>query len=330
MLRHARALWGRWWWLPALPWLACVAALATLGTMRWDHAAVAAAVAASAYGSERSRRLLLHALPLLLIFVAYDALRYIRTAALAPIGVLGCRLRDAELALFGVRRGGHVLTPNELLAGLQHPALDLLCAVPYGGYLFVLVAHWLHLYRRDGAAARRFGWIALATHLLGFATYGLLPAAPPWYVHAHGCTIDLAAKNSPAALARVDAMLGVTYFRDLYSRGATVYGALPSLHVTYPLVGLFATFGPARAWSRALQLAYAALMMFAAIYLDHHWLIDVLLGAAYVTLAAAVVGWLSRFRPAQSLSGREIRDETTGPKRQSAMAFPPRSEPVRP
>jgi hypothetical protein len=189
-----------------------------------------------------------------------------------------------------VRRGGRVLTPNELLGGLQHPALDLFCAIPYGAYFLVMIAHWLYLYRSDIDAARRFGWIALTTHLFGLVTYRLLPAAPPWYVQSHGCAIDLAASNSPAALARVDAMLGVTYFRDLYSRAVTVYGALPSLHVTYPFYGVFSTFTRASAWSRVIQVAYAALMLFAAIYLDHHWVLDALLGIAYVMLAAVLVG----------------------------------------
>ncbi|AUX43198.1 uncharacterized protein SOCE26_046420 [Sorangium cellulosum] len=289
MLRHARALWGPVWWLPALPWLAYAAALAGRGAARWDHLAVAGVAAATAYTSRRSRRFFLNALPFLLVFLVYDAMGQLGGLA-APGRVLACELRAAELALFGVQRGGRLLTPNELLARLEHPALDLLCALPYGGYVPVMVAHWLHLYRRHAVAARRFAWLAFATHLLGILTYRLLPAAPPWYVQARGCAIDPAVESSPAALSRVDLMLGIPYFRDLYSRGATAYGALPSLHVTYPLYGILATYRRASAPSLALQITYAALMLFAAIYLNHHWLIDALLGYAYVALAWAVVG----------------------------------------
>lgn len=288
-LRHARALWGRLWWLPALPWLAYAALLAGRGAARWDHIAVAALVVTSVYASQRSRRFFLNALPFLLLFLAYDATKQLGGGLVAPDDVLGCELRAAELALFGVDIGGRRLTPGELLAGLQRPALDLLCALPYGAYVPVMLAHWLYLYRSDLTAARRFAWLALTTHLFGLVTYRLLPAAPPWYVQAHGCAIDPAAQSSPAALLRVDAMLGITYFRDLYSRGATVYGALPSLHVTYPLYGLLATRRTASAPSLAVQLAYAALMLFAALYLSHHWLLDALLGYAYVAIAWALV-----------------------------------------
>ncbi|AUX32710.1 uncharacterized protein SOCE836_048560 [Sorangium cellulosum] len=289
MLRRARARWGPRFWLPSLPWLAYVALLAPRGAARWDHLAVAALAAASVCAGERSRRFFLNALPFFLLFLAYDGMKQLDGGLAAPDHVLGCELRAAELALFGVEIGGRRLTPGELLARLERPALDLLCALPYGGYVLVMVGHWLHLYRSEALAARRFAWLAFATHLFGLATYRLLPAAPPWYVEAHGCAIDPAAHSSPAALARVDAMLGITYFRDLYSRGATVYGALPSLHVTYPLYGLLATFRRASAPSLALQLAYAALMLFAALYLAHHWLIDALLGYAYVALAWALV-----------------------------------------
>ncbi len=291
MLRHARALWGPLWWLPALPWLAYVALLARRGAARWDHLAVAALVATSAYANARSRRFFVNALPFFLLFLVYDAMKQLGGGLVAPDDVLGCELRSAELALFGVELGGRRLTPGDLLVRLERPALDLLCAVPYGGYVLVMVGHWLHLYRNDALAARRFAWLAFTTHLLGIVTYRLLPAAPPWYVRAHGCAIDPAAQSSPAALVRVDAMLGITYFRDLYSRGATVYGALPSLHVTYPLYGLLVTFRTASAPSLGVQLAYAVTMLFAALYLDHHWLIDALLGYAYVALAWAIVLW---------------------------------------
>ncbi|AKT40394.1 phosphatase PAP2 family protein [Chondromyces crocatus] len=294
MIQHARSLWGALWWLPPLPWLGYTLALTAAGLVRWDHLVITALVVAAAYASHSTRRFFLHALPLLLLVLVFDSMRYWIHLGVDGSSILTCSLRDLERTLFGVRVHGERLTPNQLLARLQTPLLDVLCAVPYGLYLFVLCGHFLYLYFADCNAARRLAWIAFGTHLLGFVTYRLLPAAPPWYVDAHGCAADLAATNSPAGLTRVDALLGVAYFRDLYSRGATVFGALPSLHAAYPLMGLFATYHRASLPSRALQIAYAALMAFAAIYLDHHWLLDVLLGVLYVALTAFVVTHLLR------------------------------------
>jgi hypothetical protein len=299
MLGHVRGLWGPWWWVPALPWVGYAAGLSALGLARWEHVAVAGLAAGPVYTSSATRRFFLNALPFFLLFLLYDSMRYWVGGRLSAQGVLGCRLRDAELLVFGVRAGGELLTPNQLLGKLQHPAVDLLCAIPYGGYLGAMVGLWIYLFFRDPGAARRMAWIAFGTHLLGFATYALVPAAPPWYVDLHGCGIDLGAPTSPAGLTRVDAMLGITFFHDLYGRGATVFGALPSLHVTYPFYGLLATWGRrASVWSRAVQGGYAALMLFAAIYLNHHWLLDALLGLAYVFIAAAAVEGLSRRRTA--------------------------------
>jgi membrane-associated phospholipid phosphatase len=255
-----------------------------------------------ARGGERLRRLFLGALPILVLLPLYDSLRFVVPLGLSPDRVLGCSMDRAERLLFGVHAGGAVLTPNEWLAArLACPALDLLCAVPYGAYLPVMVGQFLYLLARRPADARRFGWLSLGTHLLGFMTYALLPAAPPWYVHAHGCAIDLATRSSPAALARVDAMLGISYFHDLYGKGVVVFGALPSLHVTYPLYGLLVMFRGARWPSRLVLIAYAALMPFAAVYLGHHYVIDVLLGVAYTLVVFAVV---ARALPA--------REETAG------------------
>jgi hypothetical protein len=318
MLQHARGLWGPIWWLPPLPWIAYAGVLAAAGLVRWDHLVVALVVAAAAYTSAGTRSFFLSALPLLLMFLLYDSLRYWYGIGLHSSSVLSCEVRGAELALFGVRvDGAGLLTPNDLLARLRHPALDLLCAVPYGAYLFVLGGHFIYLFFTDRPAARRFAWIALGTHLLGFATYRLLPAAPPWYVELHGCAVDLATQNHPAGLARVDAMLGTTYFRDLYSRGATVFGALPSLHAAYPFFGLLATFRRAGPWSRAIQIAYAALMAFAAVYLNHHWLLDVLLGIAYAWIAAFVVG---RLLPSGAPPRARTLSSLPGPTRSSRPA----------
>jgi inositol phosphorylceramide synthase catalytic subunit len=273
---------GRWFFLPVLPWIGYAALVVAVDRLRWDILLVAALATTAAYGGARARRFYLAAVPPLTLFVLYDALRYLWPASVSASRVIGCELRDVELAFFGVGVRGAVVTPNEWLAGLANPGLDLLCALPYGSYLGIMALQYAYLCVKKPDAARTFTRLALGTHVLGFATYLLLPAAPPWYVATHGCAIDLAAHGSPAALARIDAWMGYGYFASLYGHGAVVFGALPSLHVTYPLYGLIATYRTASATSRALQIVYAILMPFAAVYLGHHYVLDVALGLAYV------------------------------------------------
>ena len=130
------------------------------------------------------------------------------------------------------------------------------------------------LYRRDYDRLRQFSWAFLLVNLAGFATYHLYPAAPPWYFHQHGCVVDLAALPSEgASLARVDALLGIPYLHSFYGRSSDVFGAVPSLHVAYPM--LVVMFGwPILRWpGRAFALTFLGSMCTAAVYRDHHWII---------------------------------------------------------
>ena len=97
-------------------------------------------------------------------------------------------------------------------------------------------------------------------------------------MRAAGCSIDLNAQPSAAALLRVDALFGMDYFQRFYSRAASVYGAMPSMHCAYPLLGLL-TAWKATSWrTRPIHIVYTLVMFVAAVYLDHHWIVDALAG----------------------------------------------------
>jgi len=171
---------------------------------------------------------------------------------------------------------------------------DLLAAVPYAAFIYVALGYAIRLWFRDRAKMRRFLWAFALANGISFVTWLVLPAAPPWYIQAHGCAIDLAALPSPAGLGRVDELLGFAYFGHFYSRAASVFGALPSMHCAYPVLGLLTAWRGARLWTRVLHVGYALWMATAAMYLEHHWLIDVVAGwataAAGVYLAGRLLG----------------------------------------
>jgi hypothetical protein len=238
-----------------------------------------------AYATRRTQRLFLSVLPLALLGLTYDAMRYVQNVGLSAQRVHDCDLRALESRLFGFPDW----TVHDWLQAHPSAWLDRFCAVPYGTFLFVTVGFALWLYVRVGApATRRFAWAFFAMSLAGFVTYHLYPAAPPWYFHQHGCTIDLATRASEGPnLARVDAWLGVSYFHGLYGRSSDVFGSVPSLHVAYPALIVIEGWRWQRWAGRAAALAFAAWMAFAAVYLDHHWIVDVLLG--WMTCGAAYV-----------------------------------------
>jgi hypothetical protein len=223
-------------------------------------------------------------------------MRLVRDVGLSPERVHVCDLRAHELAWFPIDAGRQV-TANDWLQAHASTGLDLFCAVPYGAYLMLAVCYaiWLAFAERGDSSgpsrATLFGCAFVVVNVAGFVTYHVYPAAPPWYFHAHGCAVDLTTLASPGPnLTRVDALLGVPVFARLYGQSSSVFGAVPSLHVAYPLLMLLAAWPMLRVRGRTLLAAYFFWMCFAAVYLDHHWVTDVVAGGLYALVVFAVVG----------------------------------------
>jgi hypothetical protein len=291
--RHRDALWL------VVPFAAYAAYSLARGDLRVDHVVVLAIVAALALAGPRARDLLRCIYPVGLVFILYDGMRPFQRVGLTEPRVLLCGLRGAEATLFGA--GGR--TAHDFFLEHHTLALDLACAVPYATFILWCVAAAAYLYRIDRASAKRFMRGFLLLNVAGFATYHLLPAAPPWYFHAHGCVVDLATRASEGpVLARVDAFLGVGYFHGMYGKSSSVFGALPSLHCAYPLLVVlegWRAFGPRL---RAAAVAYWLAMIFSAVYLDHHWVIDALLGSTYAVAVAGVMRVLERLEGSSVLA----------------------------
>ena len=318
LLVRARCRWpGAWIHAPFLftYWAALMAAV---GRLRIDHLLAAAAAHCLGFASAATARFLRAFFGYALVGLSYDASRFIERLGLSPDRVLLCNLRRAELAVFGVPVSGRTETLQDLFLRHHSPAADLFFSLPYGLYLLIAALFAVWLFRRDEHAAARYCWAFLFMNLMGFATYHILPAAPPWYFHAHGCAVDLAAPTSEGpALARVDAMLGVRFFYGLYGRASEVFGAIPSLHAAYPLLLAIEGYRWMGRAGRALAIVYIAWMAAAAVYLDHHWIID--LAAGWLTCAVAtflVRRWIpAHARPRSLAQGAGARGV---PKRDAA------------
>lgn len=287
---HVRRLWPGLGVLLPLPFVAWSLGCIIAGEGRWEHVGLIVVAPLLAYASAPSKRLFVGILPMGLLGLVYDAMRWVKDLGVTPERVHLCDLRAIDMRIASVMVGGERGSVHDWLQ--QHPSttLDLLGAVPYGTFLYVAIGFAIYLYVKDYERMRLFGWAFFVVNLAGFVTYHLYPAAPPWYFHQYGCHVDLAAHASEGPnLARVDALLGIHYFRDFYGRAADVYGAVPSLHASYPL--LIALFGwPILKWpGRLFAITFLVSMCTAAVYLDHHWIIDVLLGLAYALAGYVLV-----------------------------------------
>lgn len=190
----------------------------------------------------------------------------------------------ADLALFGVSFQGATMILPDWLALRAHPAIDAVTGAAYILYLaevFVL-AIWFHF--RDPPRTLVLGLGFFVMNIAGMILWFSWPAAPPWYVALHGLgPADMSALPSPAGTARFDTLIGYPLFHGFYARSVNVFGAMPSLHCAYPTL----TFLVARSRSRGLfvfTLGFTVLVVFSAMYLQHHYVLDVIAGITTGTL----------------------------------------------
>ena len=259
-------------WASALAGVHLLAVVAT-GHVRAEHVAGDAALLALALLGPRTRRFLPVALPLWLTGVLYADVQPLLLPLRGTIHTGD--LFDLDARLFPAPGG----VPWPAFFAENHGAfLDLLTGGAYLLYLFQYFGVAVGLYLASPEVGRAMAWAFLGVNLVGICIYLLYPAAPPWYVLAHGPgPADLGAAPSAAGAARFDELLGISCFASFYGRNANVFGAMPSLHVAYPTIAACYLWNRGRAL-RIFGIAFAALVAFSAIYLVHHYVLDVVAG----------------------------------------------------
>ena len=152
--------------------------------------------------------------------------------------------------------------------------------------------------------ALRFIWVFVATNFIGFALYYIYPAAPPWYVSDHGFVIDLSVRANAAGALRFDQIVGLPLMAGFYGKSADVFGAIPSLHVAYPF--LAACYGFSLKKFRWVAVPYWLLVCFSAVYLNHHYVIDMIVGIGVCLFAMAAFRLVGG--PVEAVAAADLRE----------------------
>jgi membrane-associated phospholipid phosphatase len=239
----------------------------------------------------RSRRFGNIATPFLIVGVLYDQILP-HLFQLRPEPHVA-DLYHLEQTMFGIHTAAGTLIPSEWFEQHTSAWLDVPTGFGYMTYMFeaFIVAAWMFFKDEDRTA--RLAWAFLLVNILGFTSWIVFPAAPPWYVAKYGLgPAHMDAIPSAAGAARFDAFFGISYFSGFYERSHNVYGAMPSLHVAYPLVVWLAVWGMPQRWLRWSCAAFFFLIAFAAVYLAHHYVIDVIAGAGTACAAYGLMLWL--------------------------------------
>ena len=128
--------------------------------------------------------------------------------------------------------------------------------------------------------------------VMGFATYALFPAVPPWMASERG-----ALPPTERIVQDVSRAAPVDFFGAIWEHGARYandVAAMPSLHAAYAmLIALY--LWPIAGWRwRPLLAAYPVAMGFALVYTAEHYVSDILAGWLYAVVAFAAVTYAGR------------------------------------
>lgn len=202
---------------------------------------------------------------------------------LAP--ALGMPRADAALlaadeALFG-------LTPSVLTLGESPPLVLDFFAIGYLGYEAYVIGSVLVALRRPPEGERRYHDALVATFVVGFVGYLLVPALGPRFAFPEF--------YDPAPVGGA----GFAFTSWIVEVGSSRFDVFPSLHVAVTLVLLSDDFRRRRRVFWAL-LPGGCVMMLATVWLGYHYVVDVIAGCALASVVILAAGRRERRRRAGS------------------------------
>jgi hypothetical protein len=185
--------------------------------------------------------------------------------------------------------GGHVMPVllQQWRDGLAYaPLLDRLLTIVHSSHFAFFLIFGLALWLLRPGGFRRYAAALVLVTYASLVIYLLVPTVPPW----------MAAQRFEV-LPVVEHVTAYIYTSELPSLqkafDVNPIAAMPSLHAAWPALGMLVAFHEF-GWRGLYAALYAALAMFAIVYLGEHYVVDVLTGVILSTLAFALAyrpGW---------------------------------------
>ncbi len=223
-------------------------------------------------------------LPLYLVLVLYDLLR-----GYASHPIWGPFVRPQ--AWFDAHLFGGVAPTLVLQRWLYDPGhlhvWDYAAWATYTSHFFTSFVIAGVLWKKDYERFRRFVPLFVGLTLLGYLTYVLYPAMPPWMASQTG-HLGRSVRIVPIVWDHVGLHLAAALFTG-GNRFDNNIAAMPSLHAAYPMLICLFFWRGSRAWVKAVLALYVLAMAFSVVYGAEHFVIDVFVGWAYA-VATFVIG----------------------------------------
>ena len=285
------------------PWLGLAGFLAVLGasTAIWglpwsrDRMAiwVVAGLAAVSLADLKSwaRGMLVDWAPLFAVLFTYDLLRGYADGLMSSAHVLPQLQFDEWL---GGGTAPTVYLQQHFWTRTQPHWWDYAAWTVYTSHFFTAIIVAAVLWRVAHDRFRSFAAMFVSLTLVGYATYVLFPAVPPWMAAQQGY-IPFVDRVVPNMWAHVGVQPAQMIFEG-GNRYANDVAAMPSLHAAYPVLMLL--FFWRAGWAvRGLLAAYALAMGTSLVYGGEHYVADILVGWVY---AAAIFGAAVAIRRARA------------------------------
>jgi len=267
--------------------------LALNGKLGWQHLSLALLLWTCLAPQEAPRRFMRDWWPMVCFWLGYDMMRIFSSSLLPRVAVESPFQLESRLFLSPdgtvwpfyftrwMSRHGSEFWPRVLSGYCNAVYISHLFGVPV-----VLLVLWL---RRSEPLFRRLVWSLTLLHALSLAIYLIYPAAPPWWVFENGLLQPSVRHSMPAGFAPGSPLAG------LFDLSPNRFAAIPSLHAAYPLLLTLVLYlhGSRSSWT-ALAAFYAVSMWFACVFLNQHYIIDLLIGAVLVLPALFVA---ARIKP---------------------------------
>ncbi|MFI5954755.1 phosphatase PAP2 family protein [Cryptosporangium sp. NPDC051539] len=259
--------------------------------------------------------------PIVLLLVAYDFSRGLADNDVAPHVT---EMIHADEWLFG----GTLPTTwvqDHLYDAAHVHWYDVLASFVYFSHFVVslTIAAVLWFRSRPLWAAFMRRWFTLTA--LGLATYFLYPAAPPWWASEHGYIAEHVMRMSGRGWEAIG-LHGGSKLLAVGQSMANPVAAMPSLHSAFAMSAVaFFLFKVRKRWI-PLLLAYPLLMSATLVYTGEHYVIDAIVGYAYVGAVYLFV-WLGERWWARR-TGRQVGEAAESFLRETAPAEAEAGEPA--
>jgi membrane-associated phospholipid phosphatase len=230
-------------------------------------------------------------LPLAVLLVFYDTSREISERLGMPVHQ-ALQIHFDE-ALFGTplltARLQHAFHETSAARFWEYPMFAVYMTHFFAG---VLVAGILWRFAYPRFRAFRAQLVTLTT--LGFATYVLYPARPPWMVADLGGLPPI-----HRSIFDVWGHVGLQAARSTVEQGSAFdndVAALPSMHAAVTLMILLFFWPRAAWWVRTLLVGYVLAMAWTLVYSGEHYVFDIVVGWLYAAAVAAGAALIRRRR----------------------------------